>query len=507
MPPPDSIDFHEAIAEHGDLWFRMIFESSPDAYFVVDLSRGAKIIACNASTERILRGPREEILGKTPGEHSPPTQPDGRPTEEAVEEVVGKALERGRHDFEWMHRRLDGEDFWAHVNLVITTLGGRQIGIGAWREIGDRKRTQAELQRELEMKRSLLAFASDGIVILDLDGAVVEVNDRFCDLLERSRDEVLGSSITSWDGHYRTTDELRELLHSHYAGERVEFQTVLRTAEEELVQVEVSGAPLEVEGQKLVFYSTRDITQRKRAERRVAEVLDLNAKLLESIGLGVSAYHELGPCVLINETAARMVGASVREGLAQNFRELESWKRSGLLDAAERALASNSPVIHEIHTKSSFGLDVWLEVRLNTFLAGGAQHLLLVIDDISEKRHAERERRVLAAIVQGSADAILGADLDGTITAWNPAAEKLFGYSAEEALGQQISMLWPAEIPPEEPAALERMKGGDETVCIETRRRCSDGREIDVTLTLSSIRADDGAVLGVAAIVRPIDRT
>jgi signal transduction histidine kinase/CheY-like chemotaxis protein len=97
-----------------------------------------------------------------------------------------------------------------------------------------------------------------------------------------------------------------------------------------------------------------------------------------------------------------MVGASLEEVLGQNFLEIESWKVSGLLGDAKQALADGVSLRREIHVRSTFGKEVWLECRVSRFASQGQPHLLLIVDDIYERKRAEEERRKLAAQVQHS---------------------------------------------------------------------------------------------------------
>jgi PAS domain S-box-containing protein len=110
----------------------------------------------------------------------------------------------------------------------------------------------------------------------------------------------------------------------------------------------------------------------------------------------------------------------------------------------------------------------------------------------------------LASIVESSDDAIMSKDLNGTITSWNTSAERLFGYTADEALGKSVTMLIPADRVDEEPAILNRLKKGERIERYETVRRCKDGRLVEVSLSVSPIRAPEGNVIGAAKIVRDI---
>ena len=110
----------------------------------------------------------------------------------------------------------------------------------------------------------------------------------------------------------------------------------------------------------------------------------------------------------------------------------------------------------------------------------------------------------LAAIVESSDDAIIGKDLQGTIMSWNNGAARMFGYTAAEAVGQSIAMLIPTRFVDEEPRILERIRRGETLEHYETVRRHKDGREINISLTVSPLRDDAGNVVGASKIARDI---
>jgi PAS domain S-box-containing protein len=122
---------------------------------------------------------------------------------------------------------------------------------------------------------------------------------------------------------------------------------------------------------------------------------------------------------------------------------------------------------------------------------------------------AERERHLyaqaqLGAIVVSSDDAIISKTLEGIIQTWNEGAERLFGYSPEEAIGQPITMLIPPERQDEEPALLERLRRGQRIEHFETIRVTKDGRRIDISLSVSPMRNADGKVIGASKVARDI---
>jgi PAS domain S-box-containing protein len=124
--------------------------------------------------------------------------------------------------------------------------------------------------------------------------------------------------------------------------------------------------------------------------------------------------------------------------------------------------------------------------------------------NITERKQAEEMRRYLAAIVEASDDAIIGKTLDGTITSWNSGAERLYGYSAEGAIGQDITLLIPPDRPGEETEIISRIRRGESVEHFETIRLKKDGTRLDVSITVSPIKDASGQIVGASSIGRDI---
>jgi PAS domain S-box-containing protein len=133
-------------------------------------------------------------------------------------------------------------------------------------------------------------------------------------------------------------------------------------------------------------------------------------------------------------------------------------------------------------------------------LAGAVNTLV----DITDRRDADDAARQLVAIVESSDDAIVSKDLDGTIVTWNPGAERLFGYTAEEAVGRPITILIPPDRHDEETEILNRIRRGERIDHYETVRRRKDGSLVEISLTVSPIRNADGRVTGASKIARDV---
>jgi len=116
----------------------------------------------------------------------------------------------------------------------------------------------------------------------------------------------------------------------------------------------------------------------------------------------------------------------------------------------------------------------------------------------------DRARQHYAAIVESSDDAILSKDLNGIITSWNRGAQRLFGYTAEEAVGRSVTLLIPADRHDEEPMILERVRRGEKIEHYETVRQRKDGSLLDISLTVSPIKDEKGKIVGASKIARDI---
>src|SRR4051794_41011397 len=122
--------------------------------------------------------------------------------------------------------------------------------------------------------------------------------------------------------------------------------------------------------------------------------------------------------------------------------------------------------------------------------------------EISEAALEEARIAHLAAVVDASSDAILSKSLDGTIRTWNASAERIFGYTAEEMVGQNIRLLIPDERQAEEDDILARLRRGEYIEHYETVRVTKDGRSLDVSLSISPIRDAAGNITGASKIAR-----
>ena len=266
----------------------------------------------------------------------------------------------------------------------------------------------------------------------------------------------------------------------------------------------------------IVFGESARLAQSRANQRR--EVLRVT---LASIGDAVITTDNDGVITYLNKVAESLTGWSFDEALGQPlekvFRIINETTRQPVENPATRALregvvvglANHTMLIRKDGSECPID-DSAAPIRDESRHVSGC---VLIFRDVSTQRTAEREKasqlhtaRLLASIVESSDDAIIGKSLDGTIQSWNEAAERVFGFTAQEAIGQHISLLIPAERLAEEDHIVASLKAGKRVDHFETERVRKDGQAILVALTISPIKDDNGNVIGASKIVRDITK-
>lgn len=192
-------------------------------------------------------------------------------------------------------------------------------------------------------------------------------------------------------------------------------------------------------------YSKNDAIQKlhklsvehERMGEQLYEALDLNAKIISDAPTGIAVFKASGECIVGNEAMARIVGTTLPKYLAHNFRELETWRASGMLKAAGETLATGEPRQTEFHGVTAMGKkEIWIVCQFSCITWGHEPHLLLLVNDVTEQKRAEVKIREQASLLDHARDAIFVLDMDWRISYWNQGAQRLFGWTAEEAVGK-----------------------------------------------------------------------
>jgi PAS domain S-box-containing protein len=264
------------------------------------------------------------------------------------------------------------------------------------------------------------------------------------------------------------------------------------------------------------FGEAMRLAQARANERR--EVLRVT---LKSIGDAVITTDVKGRVTYLNAVAESLTGWAQAEALNQPldtvFRIVNEETRRPVESPATRALrhgvvvglANHTLLVRRDGTERPID-DSAAPIRDED---GRVTGCVLIFRDVTEQRLLERGRagqlataRMLASIVESSDDAIVSKSLDGIVQSWNAAAERLFGYTAAEAVGRHISMVIPAERIAEEDQIIATLKAGKRVEHFETERMRRGGTRFWVSLTISPIKDEAGNVIGASKIARDITR-
>jgi PAS domain S-box-containing protein len=238
---------------------------------------------------------------------------------------------------------------------------------------------------------------------------------------------------------------------------------------------------------------------------------EFNRAILDSALDCIITMDATGRVREFNPAAERTFGYTRPEAIGKELAELiippalRARHREGL---ARYLKTGKGPVIGqriEISGMRKDGSEILVELAINAFKIEGSPVFTAYLRDITDRKRAEETSQRLAAIIEFSDDAIIGTDLTGIITSWNKAGEHLFGYAANEVIGQSvIATLIPLDRHDEEPRILERIRRGEHVDHYETIRRHKDGTLLNISLTVSPIKDESGNVIGASKIARDI---
>jgi PAS domain S-box-containing protein len=239
------------------------------------------------------------------------------------------------------------------------------------------------------------------------------------------------------------------------------------------------------------------LAQRRRAEEELRDFVDNAAE-------GLHRVNAEGTILWANRTELEMLGYSQDEYVGHHISEFYA-DRNVLDDVMARLSRGETLHDYETELRCRDGSIKTVLVSSNVCWEDGKFiHTRCFTRDVTERRKEEMLSRHFNAIVRSSEDAIVSKDLNGIVKSWNPAAERMFGFTAEEAVGRSIRMIIPADRQSEEDEVLRRIRRGESIDHFETIRRRKDGSEVAVSLSVSPILGADGRIAGASKIARDI---
>lgn len=255
-----------------------------------------------------------------------------------------------------------------------------------------------------------------------------------------------------------------------------------------------------------------EVQRRKSAEETIVEVEQSLSVSLDSVGAGFVTTDAAGNVSRMNEVAEKMTGLAESEARGRSFwdvvvrenRPPELVAKSPIDVMLE--LGTTLEMRHHFVVVGHDGRRTAVEgqATLQRDERGAVRGIAMFLRDVTRLDAAERASRRLAAVVEGSNDAIVAKTLEGRITDWNAGAERLFGYTAAEAIGQPIEMLLPPERRHEEAEIMASVRQGVAVAPFDTVRVTKEGRSVEVSVGISPIRDGLGVVVGASKIARDI---
>lgn len=279
-----------------------------------------------------------------------------------------------------------GED---ETELLWELANDLAFGIQALRARHGKELALGALKQESEKNLALLHNASDGIHILDQEGSIIEVSDSFCEMLGYRREEMIGMNVREWDAGFENEEERRAMLRKQFLNPgRSQFETRHRCKNGHILDVEVSGHALELDGKPVLFNSSRDITERKQVLNKLHESEEKWRRLYELSPLGITLTDEEGRYVELNESFLRITGYSVDELNSTRYRDM----------ALKRDEADDAKILSSLGKSGYYGPyekeyirkdGTLVPVRLNGMLVkgqDGKKYVWSIIEDISESK-------------------------------------------------------------------------------------------------------------------------
>lgn len=352
---------------------------------------------------------------------------------------------------------------------------------------------------------AIVDSSEDAIVGRDVYGTINTWNSAAVRLFGYTAEEIIGHSVLLLIPPDLHEQELRNQQRLE-RGERIdayETERIRKGGERLEVSIAVSAirdASGKFIGSALIFREVSALRKEEAARARLAAIVESSEDAIVAKDLN-------GLVMDWNVSAERMFGYSADEMIGRSIMTIIPPEIQHEEPVILAKLRAGHRVDHyetrRVH-KSGELIEVSLTMSPIRDSSGRVIGVSIIAREIRERRKLENARLMLAAIVESSDDAIISKNLDGIITSWNAAAERLFGYKAEEIIGQSVLRIIPRELHFEEPGIISRLRSGERIEHYETRRLRKNGQIVEVSLTVSPIRDSKGNVVGGSKILRDI---
>ncbi|WP_052808331.1 PAS domain S-box protein [Methyloterricola oryzae] len=490
--------------------FRAIVSQAPDAITLMD-AETLEFVEFNDAACTDLEYTREEF-GKL---RLPDIQ--GEFDEATIRALVGGFIEAGSGHLETLRYTKSGRMLNVLVSLKAIRLQGRDYLSLIWTDITERVQIAEQLRVERERLQNIIDGTHAGTWEWNLETGEAIFNERWAEIFGYLLSDLEPFTVESWERFVHPGDLARAnaLLESHLSGasEYYECDVRMRHKDGHWVWIADRGRVTrrDAQGRPLIISGTHlDITQRKEAEQQVRESEERFRRLFDDSRQPLLLMED-GRFIDANRATLDMLGMDSLQELAGITPAAISpeFQPDGL-PSSEKAREAITTAFREGSHRFEWehlrrdGTRFLAEVMLTPIAFGEKVLLHVVWTDITQRKHLEAQMKQFEAIVTSSDDAIISKSLDGIVVSWNPGAELMYGYSAEDMIGSSITRLLPPDRPDEEYQIFEMVKRGEKIEHFETRWVHKEGRTIDVSVTISPIRNDQGEVVGSSQIARDI---
>lgn len=358
----------------------------------------------------------------------------------------------------WKHqyrvRYSEGTVRWLYGNSIPNKMpDGSILWNGFITDITTQKQVEHDLLLENEKNKVLLRNASDGIHILNRQGDIIEVSDSFCTMLGYSREEVIGMNLVQWDAGFEDITAMMAVFNQQFFNPtRTQFETKHRRKDGSIYDVEISGFPLELNGEKVIFNSSRNISERKSMEAKLKLALQELEDLYDNAPCGYHSLDRFGTFQNINATELEWLGLSKDEVIGKQ--KLEDFFTSD----SKAYFRKNFPIFLKHGHIENLEFDLIREdgsimnVNLNATAINDAHGRFIksrsVLHDITDLKSIQKHLRQITTEQQ----LLLDNELVGMIKLknrhflWaNKAMHQVFGYELGELQGKSIKILYPNE--------------------------------------------------------------
>jgi PAS domain S-box-containing protein len=376
----------EAALRESEIKYQTLFQSANDAILLMDHDI---FIDCNQKTLEIFGCLREQIIGQSPYQFSPETQPDGRSSIEKGIEKINAAIKGQSQFFEWKHCRYDGTLFDAEISLNAFNDKGKYYIQTIVRDITGRKQAEETLRQSEEKYRTILESIHEGYFEVDLAGNFTFFNDSLCRFLGYSEEELMGMNNRQYTDKENAKKLYQAFTEVYKTGEPTEgfdWQIITKDGTKRHVEASVSlrkdssGKPMGFSG------IVRDVTERKRVE----DILRRQTNAMDSAIDGMAILNAEGEYIYLNKAHARIYGYE-NEGqlLGKSWRVLydsdviKRFEQEFMPELSRKGYWSGESI-----GKKKNGSKFPQAVSLTAMANGG---LICVIRDITERKRAEEE--------------------------------------------------------------------------------------------------------------------